>query len=99
MPGIRKLHGVQAIVRPDRRNEYLDCWKVYAGEAEAAGARVWLFEDEVLPGRFFEFTEYRARKGMVASLRRAVQEAGLSQRCVRREGDDLIYREVDAGNR
>lgn len=94
MASIRKLHAVRAIVRPDRRSEYLACWESYSRAAGEAGARVWLFEDEVLPGRFLEFTEYQAAKGRVAALERAVQMANLARACVRREGEDIIYYEV-----
>ncbi|UCC48544.1 MAG: hypothetical protein JSV41_13980 [Gemmatimonadota bacterium] len=94
MPGVRKLRAVRAIVRPDRRDEYLGCWRRYASAADAAGARVQLFEDQVLPGRFLELTEHEAAQGMELALERAVQEAELRRSCVRREGDDVLYREV-----
>lgn len=94
MTGLRKLQAIRALVRPDQREDYLACWESYARAVKEAGARTWLFEDEVLPGRFLEFTEYRAAKGMVASLGRAAREAGLARRCVRRAGGDIIYYEV-----
>lgn len=94
MPGIRKLKAVRAIVRPDKREEYLEGWKGYARSAEAAGAKVWLFEDQVLPGRFLEFTEHVAATGMEGALEAAFAKAQLRRCCVRRDGDDVLYREV-----
>lgn len=94
MPGIRKAKAVRAIVRPDRRDEYLERWRKYASAAAAAGARVRLLEDQVLPGRFLELTEHQAGEGMELALQRAVQEAELRRSCVRREGDEVLYREV-----
>ncbi len=94
MPGIRKLKAVRSIVRPDRRDEYLQHWREYVRSAGAAGAKVWLFEDQALPGRFFEFTEHEVATGREADLERAFQLAELRRCCVRREGDDILYREV-----
>jgi hypothetical protein len=94
MRGVRKLRAVRAIVRPDRRDEYLERWRRYASAAEAAGARVQLLEDQVLPGRFLELTEHQAAKGMELALERAVRHAEVRRSCVRREGDDVLYREV-----
>ena len=96
MSGVRKLKAVRALVRPDLREEYLELWKGYAEKAKATGARVWLFEDQMLPGRFLEFTEHIAAQGMEDSLANAFREAGLTRPCVRREGDDVLYREVVA---
>jgi hypothetical protein len=95
MSGIRRLKAVRAIVRPDKRDDYLERWKKYAEAAKAAGARVRLFEDQVLPGRYFEFTEHQAAEGMEGKLRAAYREADVKRACVRREGDDVLYREVD----
>ena len=94
MPGIRKLRAIRAIVRPDLRDEYLERWNKYAQAAKAAGAQVWLFEDQALPGRFIEFTEHQAAEGMEAILDSVVERADLRRSCVRREGDDVLYREV-----
>lgn len=94
MAGIRKLKAVRALVRPDRRDEYLEGWKGYAAEAKAAGAQVRLFEDQVLPGRFLEFTEHIAAEGMEDKLAAAFREAGFTKPCVRRDGDEILYREV-----
>lgn len=91
---VRKLHIVRAIVRPDRRQEYLERWATNAREVGALGGRVWLFEDEGLPGRFVEFVEYAAAPGMEAQLRHAVARAGLAALCVRRAGAEERYREV-----
>lgn len=63
MPGIRKLKAVRATVRPDRRVEYLASWRRYARQATGAGAQVWLWEDQVLPGRFLELSEHEAAEG------------------------------------
>ncbi len=60
--------------------------------AEAAGARVKLFEDQVLPGRFLELTEHEAGPGREGRLADAVRSADLRSVCVRREGDEVIYR-------
>jgi hypothetical protein len=94
MSGIQKLKAIRAVVRPDKRDEYLERWKTYAVVAEAAGAQVWLYEDQVLPGRFLEFTEHQAAEGMEGKLEGASERAELRQVCVRREGDDVLYREV-----
>lgn len=94
MAGIRKLRAVRALVRPDLREDYLERWKGYSEAAKAAGAEVWLFEDQLLPGRFLEFTEHIAAEGMEDTLAVAFREAGLTGPCVRRVGDDILYREV-----
>ncbi len=94
MSGMRKLKAVRAIVRPDKRADYLERWKRYAGSAQAAGAQVRLFEDQALPGRFLEFTEHEVAKGMEARLDGAFREAKLRQVCLRREGDEVLYREA-----
>jgi hypothetical protein len=94
MSGIRKLKAVRAIVRPDMRDEYLESWKDYVRSAKAAGAKVLLFEDQVLPGRFLELTEHIAAKGMEGALEAAFAKAQLRRCCVRRDGDDVLYREV-----
>ena len=94
MPGIRKLKAVRAVVRPAQRNEYLEDWAKYAEAARAAGAQVRLLEDQALPGRFLELTEHVAAEGMESALELAARDAGLRRNCVRREGDDLLYREV-----
>jgi hypothetical protein len=94
MPGIRKLKAIRAIVRPDLRDEYLERWSNYAQAAKAAGVQVWLFEDQALPGRFIEFTEHQAAEGMEAVLDSVVERVDLRRSCVRREGDDVLYREV-----
>ncbi len=94
MFGVRKLKAVRALVRPELREEYLELWKGYASAAKSTGAQVWLFEDQMLPGRFLEFTEHVAAPGMEDALAKAFREAGLRRQCVRREGDDVLYREV-----
>jgi hypothetical protein len=94
MAGIRKLKAVRALVRPDLREYYLERWEGYAEAAKAAGAQVWLFEDQLLPGRYLEFTEHMAAEGMEDALAAAFREAGLTRPCVRRDGDDILYREV-----
>jgi hypothetical protein len=94
MVEIRKLKAVRAIVRPDRRDEYLERWESYARAAKAAGAEIRLFEDQALPGRFLELTEHRAAKGMEGALESALEAADLRRACVRREGNDVLYREV-----
>jgi hypothetical protein len=94
MAEVRKLKAVKSLVRPDRRDEYLESWKKYARAAEQTGAQVWLFEDQALPGRFLEFTEHMAASGMEAQLDLALQRAELRGPCVRREGEDVLYREV-----
>jgi hypothetical protein len=53
-----------------------------------------LFEDQALPGRFIEFTEHQAAEGMEAVLDSAFERAELRRSCVRRDGDDALYREV-----
>ena len=94
MAGIRKVKAVRAIVRPDRRDEYLEGWRRYASAAAALGAGVRLLEDQVLPGRFLELTEHPAGEGVEPALEQAVQVAELRRSCVRREGDEVLYREV-----
>ena len=94
MPEIRKLKAVRALIRPDQRDEYLERWTGYAGAAKATGAHVWLFEDQMLPGRFLEFTEHMAAEGMEGKLEAALGEAEVRRACIRREGDDVLYREV-----
>lgn len=89
----RKLHVVRVIVRPDRRGDYLQRWGEYRRLARAAGAQAWLFEDEVLPGRFIEFTEYKSAARMEAQLREAAAQAGLVSVCERRSGEGERYRE------
>jgi hypothetical protein len=88
------LKAVRAVVRPTQRGEYLECWSRYAALARALGAVVRLLEDQALPGRFLELTEHTAAEGMASALDSAAREADLRRRCVRREGDDLLYREV-----
>lgn len=95
MAEIRKTRVVRALVRPDRREEYLRLWDRYSEAARELGAAVRLFEDQLLPGRFLELTEHVAAEGMEAALRRAA--ADLRRACVRREGDDLLYREARPG--
>ncbi len=95
MAAIRRTRAVRVIVRPDRREEYLDRWRTYADAVEAAGARTSLYEDQVLPGRFLELTEHTVAKGTEAVLRKAFQLADLKRSCVRREGDDVLYRNVE----
>ncbi|NIW35168.1 MAG: hypothetical protein GWN32_00885 [Gemmatimonadetes bacterium] len=87
-----RLRAVKAVVRPDRRDEYLRRWRAYVEAAEAAGARVRLFEDQVLPGRFLELTEHEAGPGQEGRLADAVRAANLRSVCVRREGDEVLYR-------
>ncbi len=99
MAGIRKLRAVRALVRPDQRDDYLERWKDYAQVAKAAGAHVRLFEDQMLPGRFLEFTEHMAAEGMEGKLEVAAGRAEFRRLCVRREGDDVLYREVEVGGR
>jgi hypothetical protein len=91
------LKAVRAVVRPDKRGEYLESWTEYAGAAKAVGGQVWLFEDQMLPGRFLEFTEHKAAEGMEGKLEAALAEANVRRACIRREGDDLLYREVNWG--
>lgn len=91
---IRKLKVVRAVVRPAQRDEYLGHWSKYAELARAAGAQVRLLEDQALPGRFLEVTEHVAAEGMESALDAAARDAELRRLCVRRDGDDLLYREV-----
>jgi hypothetical protein len=65
MSGIQKLKAVRAVVRPDKRGDYLD----------------------------------KAAEGMEGKLEAAFREAGVKRVCVRREGDEALYREVIFGNR
>lgn len=95
---IRKLRVVRAIVRPDRRDAYLERWRAYARAGDEAGARAWLFEDEALPGRFIEFTEYTGAPGIEARLKEALACSGVPNECVRRSGTEERYREVRLGN-
>ncbi|MEE9133419.1 MAG: hypothetical protein V3U13_07650 [Gemmatimonadota bacterium] len=97
MSEIRKLKAVRATVRPDLRDEYLERWKEYSRAAKTASAQVWLFEDQVLPGRFIELTEHTAAEGMEGVLESAFRDAELRRACVRREGDEVLYREVVFG--
>jgi hypothetical protein len=99
MPEIRKLKAVRALVRPDGREEYLDRWREYSKNAKTAGAQVWLFEDQMLPGRYLEFTEHIAAEGMEGVLASALRASHVAAACVRREGDDVLYREVALGER
>jgi hypothetical protein len=94
MSGIRKLKAVKALVRPDQREDYLERWKKYSEMAKTIGAQVWLFEDQMLPGRYLEFTEHKAAEGMEGKLEAASREADVRGACVRREGDEVLYREV-----
>lgn len=90
----RKLQIVRAIVRPDHREEYLARWAEFLRQVRALEAQAWLFEDEALPGRFVEFTEYAAAAGMEARLREARARAGVAEVCARRSGSQERYREV-----
>ena len=94
MSELRKLRAVRALVRPDRRAEYIERWQGYAKAVTAVGARVRLFEDQLLPGRFLELAEHVAAEGMEDKLNAAFREAELRHPCVRREGDEILYREV-----
>ncbi len=94
MGKVLKLRAVRVIVRPDRRDEYLERWREYARASEAVGATVRLYEDQALPGRFLEFTEHVAVAGAEGELERALRSAELRRCCVRREGDDVLYRQV-----
>lgn len=94
MGKVLKLRAVRAIVRPDRRDEYLERWGEYARASMAAGATVRLYEDQALPGRFLEFTEHVAATGAEGELERALRSAELRRCCVRREGEDILYRHV-----
>ena len=91
---IRKLRIVRALVRPDRRAAYLDRWADYAREMRSLDTRVWLFEDESLPGRFVEFTEYTTAPGLDARHRAALDRSRFAEECVRRSGAEERYREV-----
>ena len=97
MSGPRKLKAVRAIVRPHEREEYLARWKGYSGALRSLGANAWLFEDQALAGRFMEFVEFRAAPGLEARLRDAFEASRLVEVCVRREGDELLFREVANG--
>ena len=98
MGGIRKLRAVRAVVRPTQRGQYLESWSRYAATVQAAGAAVRLLEDQALPGRFLEMTEHTAAEGMESQLESAARRAELRRCCVRREGDDILYREVRAAD-
>ncbi|MEE9246755.1 MAG: hypothetical protein V3U63_11205 [Gemmatimonadota bacterium] len=107
MAGIKKLKVVRIVVRPDRRSAYTSAWASYAGEVKAHGGRAWLFEDQALPGRFVEFTEFEpgdagegaeGAEGAVRLIHSLQRDAKLWAFCVRREGDDLVYREVRVGD-
>lgn len=91
---IHKLRCVRALVRPDRRQEYLELWGHYVETVTAAGAKAALYEDQVLPGRFLETTEHVAAHGMESKLEAAYRESGLRRACVRREGDEILYRKL-----
>lgn len=95
MGEIHKVRVIRALVRPDRREDYLRLWDRYSEAALELGAEVRLFEDQLLPGRFLELTEHVAAEGMEAALRQAAAELRVA--CVRREGDDVIYREARRG--
>ncbi len=92
---MRRMKIVRVTVRPDLREEYLGRWKRVAEMAAEAGASVSLYEDYVLPGRFVECVEYEAAGGARARIGEAFQAADLRRACVRREGEDVDYREVD----
>lgn len=94
MPGPRKLKAVRAVVRPHERSEYLARWWGFADGVRSLGANAWLFEDQGLAGRFMEFVEFRAAPGLEGRLRGAFEASKLGEVCVRREGDDLLFREV-----
>ena len=90
---VRKLRVVRAIVRPDRRDQYRERWAAYQQKIVELGARAWLFEDEVLPGRFIEFTEYTGGADMETGIAQAMSAAGFATLCVRRDGEGERYRE------
>jgi hypothetical protein len=89
------IRAVRVIVRPDKRQEYLDRWQRFAEAAEVHGARVGLCEDLVLPGRFLELVDFGASQEIRSGLEDARRAAELEKSCVRREGDDLTYRRVE----
>jgi hypothetical protein len=89
------VRAVRVVVRPDKREEYLDRWQRFAGAAEEFGARVRLCEDLVLPGRFLELIDFEASQETMSKLEDARRAAELRSSCVRREGDDLIYRRIE----
>lgn len=95
---IHRLRIVKALVRPDRRAAYLERWSAYIREMHPLDARAWLFEDEALPGRFVEFTEYLGAAGIETRLRAALDRAGVPEECVRRSGGEERYREVRVGS-
>lgn len=95
MAELRKLRAVKALVRPDLRAEYLERWRGYAEAVREAGAEVRLFEDQLLPGRFLELTEHTATEGMEDKLNAAAREAELRRPCVRRDGEEILYRETE----
>lgn len=94
MAEVRKLKVVKAIVRPDRRTDYLEEWGRYVESIESLGGRAWLFEDQALTGRFMEFVEFTAGEGREGRLRAALASTSLRATCQRREGDDQLFREV-----
>ena len=94
MGKIRKLKAVRTIVRLDRRDDYLAAWTAYRDRVTQMGAKAWLFEDQALPGRFMEFTEFEGAAGVEGQLEGALRESGLSKLALRREGDDALYREA-----
>jgi hypothetical protein len=87
---------VRVIVRPDRRGEYLTRWRSYEQAVREVGAEAWLFEDQALPGRFLELTQHDPAGGVEAGLEWAVQQAELRGACARREGDEILYRRIEA---
>ncbi|MGH7545295.1 MAG: hypothetical protein ACREKI_03840, partial [Gemmatimonadota bacterium] len=98
MKPLRRLRIVRALVRPDRRAAYLERWHAYAREMRSLDTRAWLFEDEVLPGRFVEFTEYERAPDLETRLRAALDRSGLPEECVRRAGAEERYHEVRVGS-
>ena len=96
MSEIHKLKCARALVRPDRREQYLERWRRYAEAVMAAGGKATLYEDQVLPGRFLELTEHVAAAGMESKLDVAFGESGLRGVCVRREGDEIVYRKDES---
>ena len=93
MEKIRKLKAVRTIVRLDQRDDYLTAWETYADRVTELGAKAWLFEDQALPGRFMEFTEFEGAPGLEGELEVALRESGLPRLALRREGDEVLYRQ------
>ncbi|UCF18345.1 MAG: hypothetical protein JSU87_10335 [Gemmatimonadota bacterium] len=91
---LKRVKIVRATVRPDLREEYLGRWRRFAEAAAEVGARASLYEDFVLPGRFVEWVEYEASGATKGRIGEALQGADLRRACVRREGEDVNYREV-----